>query len=224
MSGETDQDLESQGLIGESYDSVMNIRTRIRQLNDIPIPFRGGITPAQFAILLFGPFVMLMFYAILVAPLARLFGIHLHFLIILAIIFGIPGIASWRALKPMRYGKTIPSTLSSLWRSLTDTRVHARGLPIAERPEDAVDGATLVYQRVWTPAEAVTEPELTDERAERLLAGFYPDTEQWARAKAEAHIEKWHEHQSVARSQRERASTTRSRGGDVAMDDKKESA
>lgn len=222
MADEAEGDLEAQGLIGECYDSVFSIRQRLRKINDIPIPVKQGVTLPQIGVFFSGIIATFLVFVLILRPLSALLGFSWHWLLVVGFIFGLPVMAAQRVIKPMRYGKSITSTLTSKWRDLTDDPVHARGKPIKARPEEGVDGPTLVYWRRWVPADEVAEPEETDARAEALLAGFVDDTEQWATDKA---LDNQHEHQRKMHDTREQtvfASSTRSRGNTVIMDDEQE--
>lgn len=215
----SDEELAAAGLIGECYDSVFSIRQVLRKINDIPIPLRRGVTLPQIGVFLLTLIGSFLSYVLLIRPATNLIGVHVHPLLIVLYIFGIPGFAAQRVLKPMRYGKSISTTAASWWRDLTDDPVHARGMPVRGRKEDTVEGPTLVFWRRWVPAAEVTEPEETDPRAEALQTGFIDSTEQWA---AEMSMRHAAVHAEARRNQREvtvTTATTRSRGASVILDD-----
>lgn len=214
----SDEELVSQGLMGESYDSIRQVRTRVRQIGDIAVPLRGGLAPAQFGVGLLVMFASILVFALIIRPAFALFGVQPHWLITATVILGPPILAAQRIIKPMRHGKSISSAAVSWWRYITDEPVHARGLPTPKREQDSIEGATLVYQRTWVPEEGLFGPDTTDARSERLLDGYIPDLEGWVKERAIAHRIEHDKRREEDRHQTARATTTRSRGKSVIID------
>ena len=140
MNKMTEEELVENGLMGESYDQITRIRTRIRKINDIEMPVRGGIAPEQFGVGLVVFFISAIVFALIVRPLFSLFGISPHWLVTVTLLFAPPLLAAQRVIKPMRYEKSIPSSMKSWWRYVTDENTHARGLPHPARPQQARGG------------------------------------------------------------------------------------
>lgn len=220
----SEQELEAQGLMGESYDSITQVRTRVRKVNDLQVPVRGGLAPAQFGVGLLTMFASIVLYAVIIRPTFALFGMKPHWIIMVAVLIGPALLAGQRVIKPMRYEKSIASTVTSWWRYITDEPVHARGLPVPRREQDAIDGPSLVFQRVWVPEEGLFGPEETDGRSERLLDGFVPDLEGWVKNKAIVHRAEHDAKRHQQRANTARATTSRSRGKSVIFDEERVNA
>lgn len=192
-----EEDLEQQGLIASSYDSLFGIRKRVRKINDLQLPTRRGVGVDQLGIgvLVFIIFVIL--YGLVVVPLTELLGIGRDVRFLLAWLFIPPFLAGQQIAKPMPHGKSIGGTISSWLRFHLDDPVHRRGVPVP-RSKRAPEVPTLHYQRIWVPAVDLEpgkgEEMLSDSETERrfeqgnISAGGKPVALQgWYDARAREH-------------------------------------
>jgi len=194
MSTETEgEDLERKGLVGHSYDSFFAIDKRIRKFGDFYVPLRQGLRTSQIAVFIVSCLVTIILQALLISPLLSLIGIKVGVWAFLTIIIGVPALISCRSVKPMPYHKSIAGTLRSLIRTLLDSPVHRRGVPI-KTPKRPVDQFVQHYLREWAVASDYTaelgaEAEWTDPRTEQLLARStgHVDLQTWMDDQALAH-------------------------------------
>jgi fluoride ion exporter CrcB/FEX len=217
-----DQDLESQGLIAHSYDSLFSIRKIIRKINDIQIPVKHGLATNQIGAFILGFVVSVILYGLIVVPLLNLLGVDRNAWITIGCLFGPPFLLAQRIAKPMAYGKTIGGTTSSWLRYLLDDRVHRRGLPIPT-PRQPVDIPVQHYQRSWVlfqefAQDHSAEQDWSDEVTEERLAGSVVPLQSWLDTRAKLHLEA---EQSTARKRESdadlKANFKRGRAASVVM-------
>lgn len=204
MSNETrkDEDYEALGLIGHSYDSLFSIRKRIRKINDLVIPFRGGLTTTQIGTGVGVFFLQVLTLGLVVNPLFNLFGGSVPGVFTLAWLFVPPILAGQNIVKPMPYGKSIPGTVQSIIRGVLDDRVHRRGLPVAT-PRQPHASKIVHYMREWVMFEQYAEGDpleapITDRATEarirldnRILQDRESvDLQSWWDSKAADHLNK----------------------------------
>lgn len=188
----SDEDLESQGMIAHSYDSLFSIRKIIRKINDIQIPVKHGLATNQIGAFILGFVVSIVLYGLIVVPMLNLFGIDRSVWITIGCLFGPPFLLAQRIAKPMAYGKTIGGTMSSLLRYLLDDRVHRRGLPVPT-PRQPIDLPVQHYQRTWVMAEELAhdepaEQDWSDDVTEGRLAGEVVPLQPWLDQQVKQHL------------------------------------
>lgn len=178
-----EENIEAQGLVGYSYDHLLAIRKRIRNISDYTIPIRGGVTYAQAGTALLTFVVMFFVYAIVAlpimivtntSPLGRL-GV------LVTLLFVPPVLVAQRMIAPMPDGKTIGGWLRSWLRFTFDDKVHRRGRPI-DTPRTHRAGRVHHYLKTWEPAEEFanhygTKNLLTRAEIERNFTGEVVDLE-----------------------------------------------
>lgn len=166
------EDLERLGLVAHSYDSLFAIRKVIRKINDIPIPFRGGLGTNQIGVAFLVFIAQIMLYGLVVLPLMSLLRIAPHPGFMLIWLLAPPILVGQRIAKPMAYGKSIGSTFTSFLRRHLDDPVHRRGIPV-KNPAQPDGMPVLHYQREWemfadyaelAPGEADVTDDITEAR------------------------------------------------------------
>lgn len=196
------EDLESQGLLAHSYDSLFSIRKRLRKVNDLTIPTRRGLGTNQIGAFVVVFLVSVITYGFILVPVLALLGIPRDPRIMAAWVLIPAFLVAQRIAKPMPSGKSIPGSLTSWMRYHLDDPVHRRGLPIVGASR-ASSQRTLHYQRDWDMADtfALGEPgqqDWTDAVTEHRMRGETVDLESWMDAKARASAER----EAAERSQR----------------------
>lgn len=193
---EQEEDLEAEGLIAESYDSLFAIDKRIHKVQDIYVPGRNGLTTTQIGTFFAVGAFMLIFDLLALGPLLGLLHIPESWVLFLLVVFGPAVLSAWRVTKPMPNGKTIPGTLQSLVRYLLDDKVHRRGLPV-KTPIQPSGEPVQHFQRDWAinqefAPEFAGEGDWTDPVTEYRLAtasGGHVDLQAWMDTKAIEHYQ-----------------------------------
>lgn len=188
-----EEDLEALGLVAHSYDALFSIRKRIRKINDLEIPLRGGVSTQQIGVVIVTFIVALMLFGFVISPIIRLLHIDLHPLITFGFIFGLPILAAQRAGTPMPYQKSINGSLASAMRYYLDDPIHRRGVPI-KTPRRSDEVQTLHFARTWVMADNFApyvpgEADLSDPVTEsRLRENPAEDLQGWYDARARQHL------------------------------------
>lgn len=190
----TPEELERAGLIAHSYDAFFSVRKRVRNINDITIPVRGGLSTNQIGVGVLVFFIQIVTYGLLLLPAMTLLGISPHPVVLLVWILGPAILVGQRIAKPMPHSKSIATTFTSKARRLLDDPIHRRGNPIPS-PKQPYDMKVLHYQREWVMFDEYAqlipgEADVTDPFTESGFARTEPvDLQTWYDDMAIAHRE-----------------------------------
>lgn len=185
-------DLEAEGLYGMSYDSFFSIEKRVRKIQDIHIPTRSGVTVPQVQTFFLVLVLSFLFQVLILGQVMSLLGIPGHWLLFVLVVLGPPFLCSWRVVRPMPHGKSIPGTVQSMLGFHLDDTVHRRGRPV-KTPKQPADAFVQHYQRDWTinqefALEVPGEGDWTDPETER----------RFGKARGEVHLQDWMDEKAIA--------------------------
>lgn len=186
------ENLENLGLIGHSYDSLFQIRKRIRSIQDISLPTRRGISTDQAGVAFLVLILAVITNGFVVVPVMRaLFG-HGDIRVTFVWVLGWPLLAGWGVARPMPYAKTVKGTITTWVRAALDDPGHLRGVPVAAPP--VPDGVRrLHYVREWVAGEEysplIGERDATTVGVERRFAGDGVKLDDWLRDQFRTNIE-----------------------------------
>lgn len=188
------EDLEAQGLLAHSYDSLFSVRKRLRKINDLTLPTRRGLGTSQIGAFMVVFIFSVITYGLFLVPALGLLHIDRDPRILLAWVLIPSFLVAQRIAKPMEFGKTIPGTINSFLRFHLDDPLHRRGLPVPT-PTLPPEHRAIHYQRTWEMAApyAAIEPSETD----------WSDLVTEHRLAGEAALEPWLDDQAKASAARE---------------------
>lgn len=156
-----DDDLEDRGLVGHSYDGFFKIDKRLRKIEGMHLPGRSGVSVTQIQTFALVFVVWFFVFVLLIDPILELIGISVTGFVFLGVLIAPPALCSWRVIRPMPFGKSIPSTIRSILMYYLDDKEHARGRPV-KTPRRPDDEYVLHYQRDWAVAQEFA-PEVAGE-------------------------------------------------------------